>query len=125
MRLWHQKLIKFLPNAQLRGQHNECCALRGNGWGRKHSTVDYVFRHNPYDLYNYHVLVMNELRSRGVNIDPLWYNAFYRGKTAKHWCVLRVISFKHDKPIYVEHDNKYFEECILNLKQKGIYIILG
>ena len=43
MRLWHEKLISKLPRQQLLGQHRECCALRGNGWGKKHATVDYVF----------------------------------------------------------------------------------
>ena len=43
MRLWHQALIPKLPRPQLLGQHRECCALRGNGWGKKHATVDYVF----------------------------------------------------------------------------------
>ena len=39
MRLWHEALISQLPRPQLLGQHRECCALRGNGWGRKHATV--------------------------------------------------------------------------------------
>ena len=43
MRLWHEKIISLLPKSQLLGQHRECCALRGNGWKRKHKTVDYVF----------------------------------------------------------------------------------
>ena len=47
MRLWHQKLIKHLPRQQLLGQHRECCALRGKGWGKKHSVVDYVFTYMP------------------------------------------------------------------------------
>ena len=40
MRLWHEALISQLPRPQLLGQHRECCALRGNGWGRKHATVE-------------------------------------------------------------------------------------
>ena len=39
MRLWHEELISKLPRQQLLGQHRECCALRGNGWGKKHATV--------------------------------------------------------------------------------------
>ena len=51
MRLWHQDMISKLPRQQLLGQHRECCALRGNGWGRQHATVNYVFRYSPYLLY--------------------------------------------------------------------------
>lgn len=29
MRLWHYKLIPYLPRQQLLGQHRECAALRG------------------------------------------------------------------------------------------------
>ena len=60
MRLWHEALISQLPRPQLLGQHRECCALRGNGWGKKHATVDYVFTHSPYRLYAYHRLIMEE-----------------------------------------------------------------
>ena len=58
MRLWHQTLIPLLPRAQLLGQHRECAALRGAGWGRPHATVNYVFTHSPYKLYLYHALIM-------------------------------------------------------------------
>ena len=48
MRLWHEQIIHLLPKNQLLGQHRECCALRGNGWKKKHKTVDYVFLYSPY-----------------------------------------------------------------------------
>jgi len=51
MRLWHYKLIPHLPRQQLLGQHRECCAMRGKGWGKKHSTVDYVFSHDYQCLF--------------------------------------------------------------------------
>ena len=66
MRLWHEALISQLPRPQLFGQHRECCALRGNGRGRKHATVDYVFTHSPYRLYAYHDLIMEEVATRSV-----------------------------------------------------------
>ena len=51
MRLWHEQIIHLLPKNQLLGQHRECCALRGNGWKKKHKTVDYVFLYFPYHLF--------------------------------------------------------------------------
>ena len=65
----HQKLIPYLDNQRLLGQHRECCALRGNGWGKKHSVVDYVFTHNPTYLARYHSLVMDEMFRRGYLPD--------------------------------------------------------
>lgn len=72
MRLWHEQLIPDLPRPQLLGQHRECCALRGLGWKKKHATVDYVFTHSPYKLYQYHMLVIEEMQRRGYKNDPLW-----------------------------------------------------
>lgn len=72
MRLWHEELIPLLPRKQLLGQHRECCALRGNGWGRKHATVDYVFQHSPYKLYQYHHLILTEMKKRHYLPSPEW-----------------------------------------------------
>ena len=80
MRLWHKDLISKLPRKQLLGQHRECCALRGKGWGKRHSVVDYVFKH-PYNmLFNYHQKIMVEMASRGYKVTDIWYNSSYRGK---------------------------------------------
>ena len=81
MRLWHQALIPQLPRAQLLGQHRECAALRGNGWGRPHATVNYVFAHSPYLLHAYHVLIMDEMQRRGYRPDPAWHDKNHRGNT--------------------------------------------
>lgn len=61
MRLWHESLLPQLDNKRLLSQHRECCALRGNGWGRKHSTVDYVFNHPRWWLAIYHYRVIQEI----------------------------------------------------------------
>ena len=93
MRLWHEALISQLPRPQLLGQHRECCALRGNGWGRKHATVDYVFTYSPYRLYAYHRLIMEEMASRGYNVSPEWLDKNYRGKTSPQLdTVLKVLA---------------------------------
>ena len=66
MRLWHEQLIPLLPKNQLLGQHRECCALRGNGWNKKHKTVDYAFSYTPYHLFIFHSLVMDEMEKEGI-----------------------------------------------------------
>ena len=72
MRLWHERIIQLLPKNQLLGQHRECCALRGNGWGKKHKIVDYVFLYSPYYLFSYHSLVMDEMEKRGYKVSAEW-----------------------------------------------------
>jgi uncharacterized protein (TIGR02328 family) len=125
VRLWHQSIIPLLPRQQLLGQHRECCALRGKGWGRKHSVVDYVFTHEPDYLVAYHYLVMAEMERRGYKPDKIWRNADYRGKELgfeENWCepALVIACTESEEYIYPEHNDNYLNECLENLRQKGI-----
>ena len=80
MRLWHEQIIHLLPKNQLLGQHRECCALRGNGWNKKHKTVDYVFTYSPYNLFIYHSKIMDEMEKRGYTVSREWRDKNYRGQ---------------------------------------------
>ncbi|MGM9904003.1 hypothetical protein E1H99_01090 [Enterococcus hirae] len=120
MRLWHQTLLHKLPRPQLLGQHRECCALRGNGWGKKHATVDYIFAYSPFKLYQYHQLVMEEMEQRHYVPDNKWKDPLYRGKTCPPYSILSSVVLT--TPIYPEHDQVYLAECIANLEQKGIVL---
>ena len=130
MRLWHQKLIPHLPRQQLLGQHRECCALRGAGWGRKHSVVNYVFEHEPECLVAYHNLVMDEMERRGYHPDSTWRCANWRGKTLQEytnwcnegWAYEYYLCGTRGALIYSEHNDDYLQECLDNLAGKGIII---
>ena len=119
MRLWHYKLISTLDNQRLLGQHRECCALRGLGWGRKHSTVDYVFDNSWDKLYYYHTLVIQEMIRRGFNVFADWCLFSYRGKKLGY-----VLDFPNESMTsidihYIEHDQSYYNECVRLLKEKN------
>lgn len=118
MRLWHQALISKLPRQQLLGQHREIAALRGNGWGRRHATVDYVFRHSPFKLFQFHRLVLNEMVRRGYRPNKCWYNPLCRGQHCPPY--KQLAEERETDPIYPEHDAAYLQECLANLRQKGI-----
>lgn len=120
MRLWHENLIPLLPRQQLLGQHREIAALRGKGWGKKHATVDYVFTHPYYKLFQFHLLVMREMERRGYIPDPLWYDPLYRGKMLPPLKVNEPLPVTH--PLYPEHNDAYLKECLTNLAQKGVYL---
>ena len=122
MRLWHQNLVPDLSLQWLIGQHRECSALRGLGWGKKHSTVDYVFNHSFHKLWAYHCYVMDWIKYRkpDCKIDPVWYDHDYRGKKIGHDeseftapCELILGGI-----IYPEHDGAYLFECMSNLFEK-------
>lgn len=118
MRLWHKDLIKRLPRAQLLGQHRECCALRGLGWGKKHATVDYVFTHPRSWLVRYHRRVMDEMTRRGYNVAVEWLAASYCGKRAPRQSVNM-----ENAQDYPEHDAAYMAECLNNLSSKNTHLL--
>ena len=130
MRLWHQSLIPHLPRQQLLGQHRECCALRGAGWGRKHATVDYVFKYCPEHLVAYHYLVMDEMERRGYHPDSIWRCANWRGNKIQeytNWCNEALVQEFYTAGVvggrlYPEHNDEYLQECLDNLAGKGIII---
>ena len=124
MRLWPLAILDQLPRQQLLGQHRECCALRGRGWGRKHSTVDYVFKHPYWFLFNYHVEVMREMARRGYSYCQDWIIRNYRGASLRFDNTIDYTCLKgYDfHTIYPEHDMKYLDECISNLAEKGVKI---
>jgi uncharacterized protein (TIGR02328 family) len=118
MRLWHMDLIPYLPRLQLLGQHRECCALRGNGWGRPHSTVKYAYNYPFCYLFEYHKKVMSEMRFRGYNPNELWEDPFYRGRNClplKQW---EWKGIKSRSELYKEHDDMYLDNCVRNLLEK-------
>lgn len=129
MRLWHKQLLPYLPTMQLLGQHRECCAMRGNGWGRKHKTVDYVWKYRYEYLVNYHLKVIDLLECRltstgkKYNIDQRWKDLYYRGKNRPplpEWGLIAMDSYLWDdfKDGYKEHNKEYLFECIYNLEEK-------
>ena len=126
MRLWHQSLISKLPQKQLCGQWRECAALLGNGWGRKHATVDYVFTHSECFLVAYAILIFFEMKRRDYNPN----SKMMRNQLLKRYSeeeVNKIIIVGKDiatrgTMIYKEHNDEYLKECLDNLKNKGIII---
>lgn len=118
IRLWHEALIQRLDRQRILGQHRECCALRGLGWGKKHATVDYVFKHQYSKLYTYHVKIMQEIKRRGYKVAPEWLDQNYRGKRLGY--DYSGFTKLNDFSSYDEHNEEYLNECLKNLKRKGV-----
>lgn len=124
MRLWHYDLLDKLSKQRLMGQHREICALKGLGWNKKHSTIDYIKKYNFLMLHNYHKQVMGILINKyHVAIDITWYNEYYRGKRIGFVSKLPNNTNRIYKK-YPEHNESYMQECIDNLKRKGVKIIV-
>ena len=63
---------------------------------------------------------MDEMEKRGYKPDPLWKDPLYRGKAVAPYPAHDTESA--DSPIYPEHDDAYLDECLENLKSKGIML---
>ncbi len=127
MRLWHEILIPKLPRMQLLGQHRECTAMRGLGWGVKHSVVNYVWSYPIEALVAYHLKVIEEMEKRGYSPDSTWKNPKYRGKRFGYdesVSEALVEYFECFEPVFAEHNEEYLAECLENLENKNITIKL-
>ena len=131
MRLWHIDLIPKLPSCkdykgcsnQLGGQHVEIRMILGSiaKHGEvNHSTVNYVNNHPLYYLKAYGLVVMHEMNKRGFNISKNIFREYYDDIDA--YDMYMQYRDGSIKKIYPEHDDEYLEECVLNLKGKGIEI---
>lgn len=61
---------------------------------------------------------MEEMVKRGFKVSQEWMDKNYRGKTCPLYEDLA--EEKLTSPIYSEHDATYYEECLANLREKGI-----
>ena len=125
MRLWHIDLLSKLPRQQLLGQWRECIALIGNGFGKKHKTVDYVFKYSDKRLMKYTSQVYEEMINRGYkpNIECI-YNALIRRYRCDYDTAKEMYLNCNDATTYAEHDDSYMKESLLNLLGKGIKIAI-
>lgn len=124
MRLWHQDMVQHLPKKLLLGQHRECCALRGKGWEKKHSTVQYALDDDIEKLIAYHKIIMTVLINKfNVAVDESWFESIYRGKKlpidnnidSNEVFILAHNSIATKEPIHDHHDYEYLIECLDNL----------
>lgn len=107
MRLWHYKLIPYLPKSQLLAQWRELNSIFKKQ--DKHILINYIYDYDKRVLHDYSCEVMSEMANRGYKIKSTenFYNYFidegitgYKGARFK------------------EHDKEYLTICYYNLKEK-------
>jgi uncharacterized protein (TIGR02328 family) len=115
------KLIPYLPRQQLLGQWRECIALLGKGWGRNHSTVNYVFKYTESKLVNYTLEIGAEMKKRKYKPNALLIS---KALMNRHSYIesIRIITDSGFETPYPEHNDAYLHECLSNLAAKGVII---
>lgn len=124
MRLWHYKLISYLPRQQLIAQWRECCAIANNLASKgtlNHLLVNKIIEYPISEFVNYTNIVLQIMRLRKYKISDKAYLAFYENLNKYNG---KDNTFKHKKPEQWEHpfknwhNDRYLKQCLYNLQEK-------
>lgn len=110
MRLWHYKLIPYLPKSQLLAQWRELNSIFKKQ--DKHILINYIYEYPKNDLYTYTIMVTQEMINRGYKIKTRdnFYNYFGVDATT---CLESV-----EIPFINHHNFRYLHQCFYNLQEK-------
>lgn len=108
MRLWHKDLIEVLPRQQLLGQWRELNSIfkREN----RHILINFVYDYSEAHLFNYSLLVINEMQKRNYKINYENFNNYFDYEDTNY------ISF--DKIYFDKMNERYLKQCLYNLQEK-------
>lgn len=121
MRLWHHKLLPYLPDKQLRGQLRELVAIM-HDWRDKgrtnHMLINRVMEYPRDDLYTYFLIYAGAYEQRfGKPVSDKLRKEFYDfamvGRDAPPPLVYN--------PFFGWHDKQYLRICMANLVEKSTY----
>ena len=116
MRLWHYKLLPYLPDAQFKGQLRELVAImrqcRDKG-ETNHLLINFVMYFTPRNLKTYFLRYEEEYRKRyvkGINPSVVEEFILFGGET-KLYC----------EPFKGWHCYEYLRVCMANLYEKHFF----
>ena len=114
MRLWHYKLLPYLPDAQFKGQLREMVAIM-HDWRDKGSTnhllINLVMQYPKADLYGYFLAYAYEYEKRNPDKWP---------KNSFEFFIFSGGKFT-ECPFAMWHDKKYLRCCMANLYEKYFF----
>jgi len=117
MRLWHWKLLPYLPKLQIVSQWRELNSIFVKQ--NKHILINYIYEYDYMDLYRYSLMVINELDNRGIkhnNSKMLDYFDKWLSKTSDGEIASAIFG---DTPVFARHhDDSYLRQCFYNLQEK-------
>ena len=109
MRLWHYKLIPYLPKSQLLAQWRELNSIFKNQ--PKHILINYVYEYPKNDLKEYACIVIEEMKKRGFKIKNMAnFEAYFGSKLLPAPIDGKLFRYHHDK--------RYLLQCFYNLQEK-------
>lgn len=119
MRLWHCKLLPFLPRQQLVSQWRECVAItkaiHDNGTPN-HILVNRIMDYPLNDFYRYCHYLVRVMYDRGYK--PSKQALQKMDAYFSDLCPMQAIGFKQILEGW--HNDRYLRECLYNLEEKAI-----
>ena len=117
MRIWHYKLLPYLPDAQFKGQLRELVAIMRD-WRDKgktnHLLINRVMLYPKAELTLYFAQYYEIYRQRyGTQVKPNIFVEFFQFTQNEN---------KPEGPLFDGwHDNGYLRVCMANLLEKHLY----
>ena len=112
MRLWHYKLLEFLPRAQLLSQWRECCCIARNisiNGTPNHLLVNKILNYPDGDFNSYAWAVFNAIKRRGYRCDFTKFQKWRKGASKS----------TSDEIFKDWHNDRYLKQCLFNLQEKA------
>lgn len=129
MRLWHYKLIPFLPDSQLKAQWRELNSIFKKQ--NRHILINYVYTYPQEDLLAYTYAIIFEMLERNIKINSKENARQYFGydviqKYINKYVYLKeecgfnhpIITVNYLRPFFKHHNNRYLLQCFYNLQEK-------
>lgn len=122
MRLWHYKLISYLPDRQLIGQWRELNVIFKRQF--RFGLINYVYDYDKEDLEIYSTLVLQEMIRRNYKFNLNNYNEYFNKSLSREEIKNNMNyhfwdAFYKDPFIY-DHNNEYLTICYYNLREKHL-----
>ena len=111
MRLWHYKLLPFLPNSQLLSQKRECDLIWkdiANDRKTNHILINYIWEYTDYlkEMSVYYWLLKREFNKRGFKFN------------LSENFITKDLYYGEHIPFEKYHDDRYLKQCFYNLQEK-------
>lgn len=114
MRLWHYKLIPFLPKSQLVAQWRELNSIYKDQ--PKHILINYVYEYDRLELHIYSAIVEHEMLKRNIRFKYSEYYYDFFKDVLNRGLYRRIAEVLH--PFENHHNNRYLLQCFYNLQEK-------
>ena len=112
MRLWHYRLLPYLPKGQLLSQKRECDLIWkdiANGRKTNHILINYIWEYEDYlkELSVYYWLLKEEFDKRGFTFN-----------FSNNFVTKNVFYGYNYKPFSKHQTDRYLKQCFYNLQEK-------